>query len=154
MAVLLTLDASVFVAACQPHEPGFTASLTLLDAMLDVSVPLVEPAILPVEVGAALCRAGRDGAFSLRYAEAIFALPNLTLLATEERSARRALAVATQCRLRGADALYVAAAAQYGARLVTLDAEQLQRAPASVGACKPDAAVSLLFTRASRPRRG
>ena len=54
------------------------------------------------------------------------------------------LSLAIQCRLRGADALYVAAAMQYRARLVTLDAEQFERAPASVRACKPNAAVRLL----------
>jgi predicted nucleic acid-binding protein len=62
----------------------------------------------------------------------------------EEYATRRAVKAAVQCRLRGADALYVAAAMQYGARLVTLDAEQLERAPASVRACKPDAAARLL----------
>ncbi|MCX6995886.1 MAG: type II toxin-antitoxin system Phd/YefM family antitoxin [Kiritimatiellaeota bacterium] len=35
---------------------------------------------------------------------------------------------------------------RYGARLVTLDAEQLERAPEPVGACKPEAAISLLRT--------
>ena len=146
MALLLTLDASVFVAACQPHETGYVASLALLEALLDVDVPLVEPAILPVEVGAALCRAGRDAAFAREFAETIFSLPRLTLQPVDERLARRAVALATQCRLRGADSLYVTVAAQYGALLVTLDAEQLERAPAFLGACKPDAAVSLVRT--------
>ena len=60
--------------------------------------------------------------------------------------ARRALTIAAQCRLRGADAIYVTVAAQYGACLVTLDEEQLSRAPAHVAACKPDAVVGLLRT--------
>ena len=50
----------------------------------------------------------------------------------------------TFMRLRGADALYVTVAMQYGARLVTLDAEQLERAPASVSACKPSTAIASL----------
>ena len=58
--------------------------------------------------------------------------------------ARHALALTLQFRLRGTDALYVAAARQYGARLVTLDAAQLERAPAAVRACKPDSAARLL----------
>jgi predicted nucleic acid-binding protein len=113
-------------------------------ALLDADVLLVEPAILPVEVGGALHRAGTDAESAREYAESLFEQPYVTLVATDERMARRSLAMAIQCRLRGADALYVAAAAQYGARLVTLDAEQLDRAPASVRACKPDAATRLL----------
>ena len=107
MALLFTLDASVFVAACQPHEPGYAASLTLLQAMLDTDVPLVEPTILSVEVGPALCRAGRNAVFAREYAEAIFALPHLIMVDVDERLARRALALAIDGHLRGADALYV-----------------------------------------------
>ena len=146
MALLLTLDASVFVAACQPHEPGYAASLALMQSMLHTDVPLVEPSILPGEVGAALCRAGREAAFVQEYADGIFALPHLILAGMDKHWARRALTLAIECRLRGADALYVAAAAQYGARLVTLGAEQLERAPATLGACKPEAAARLLRT--------
>jgi predicted nucleic acid-binding protein len=115
-----------------------------MEALLDADVLLVEPVILPVEVGAALCRTGRDAESAREYAENLFEQPYLTLVSTDERMAQRALAISLQCRLRGADALYVAAAAQYGARLVTLDAEQLERAPASVRACKPDEAIRLL----------
>lgn len=115
-----------------------------MGALLDADVLLVEPAILPVEVGAALCRAGREVESAREYAENLFEQPYLTLVATDARMARRALAVSLQCRLRGADALYVATASQYSARLVTLDAEQLKRAPKAVRACKPDAAVGLL----------
>lgn len=144
MTTLFAVDASVFVASCRPGEPAHEASLDFMRALLDADVLLVEPAILPVEVGAALCRAGRSAESAREYAESLFDQPYLTLVATDERMARRALALALQCRLRGADALYVGAAAQYGARLVTLDAEQLERAPAAVRACKPDAAVRLL----------
>ena len=138
MALLLTLDASVFVAAGRPAEPGHASSLSLLQALREADVPLIEPALLPVEVAAALCRAEGDPALARAYAEAILALPRLTLLPLDERLARRALAVATAHHLRGADAVYVAAASQYGARLVTLDAEQLRRAPAAVAAATPD----------------
>lgn len=146
MTTLFTVDASVFVASCRQHEPEHLASREFMRSLLDEDALLVEPAILPVEVGAALHRTGRaEESESVReYAESLFEQPHLTLAATDERMARRALALSIQCRLRGADALYVAVAAQYGACLVTLDAEQLERAPASVRACKPDAATRLL----------
>jgi len=144
MALLLTLDASVFVAACHQAEPGYAASRTLLEELRMTAVPLIEPAILPVEVAAALSRTGHKPALAREFAEAILALPHLTIVAVDERFSRRAIAIATQHKLRGADALYVTVAAQYGAHLVTLDGEQLRRAPAIVGACNPEAATTLL----------
>lgn len=144
MALLLTLDASVFVAACRPREPGHAASRMLLTALRERDVPLIEPAILPIEVAAALARTGDDVGLAQEFADAILALPLLTLVPVDLRLARRAISVAAAHLLRGADALYAAVAVHYGARLVTLDAEQFQRAPTSVAACKPDVAARLL----------
>lgn len=144
MAQLLTLDASVFVATCHGREPGHAASRALLDKLRTMTVPLIEPALLPVEVAAALRRTGSEAAAAQDFAEAILGLPHLTVVPIDERVARQAVAMATHHGLRGADALYVAVAAQYGAHLVTLDGEQLRRAPAAVHACKPDAATARL----------
>ena len=144
MALLFTLDASVFVAASRRHEPGYAASRALMVALRDGDVPLIEPALLPVEIAAALARSGCDAALARSYAESVLALPRLTLAVVDERLARRAAALATECRLRGADAIYAAVAVRYGARLVTLDAEQLERSPAIVDACKPDEAGGLI----------
>ncbi len=146
MAALFTLDASVFVASYRTQETGGAISRDLLRLVREADVPLIEPAILPVEIAAALAHAGENPAWAAEYGESVMTFPYLSLLPLDERMARRALAIATQCRLRGADALYVTAAAQYGARLVTLDAEQLERAPAPLGACQPEAAIRLLRT--------
>ena len=144
MPTLLTLDASVFVAACRSQEPGFNAAMALLRAIRDADIPLIEPAILPVEVAAALSRTGDDAALAQEYAETLLALPYLTLLPVDERLARQAVEMAAVHGLRGADALYVTSAVRYGAKLVTLDKEQLRRSPDAVGACKPEAALRLL----------
>jgi predicted nucleic acid-binding protein len=146
MALVLTLDASVFVAAARRSEPGHAASRDLLSALRGAEIPLIEPALLPVEVASALARADGDPALARAYAEALLSLPLLTLLPLDERLARRALAIAAARRLRGADAVYVAAAAQYGARLVTLDEEQLRRASTDVAACPPATILKLLRT--------
>jgi predicted nucleic acid-binding protein len=144
MSVLFTIDASVFVASYRAQEIGSAISRDLLQLVREASVPLIEPAVLPVEIAAALAHAGEDSAWAIEFAESVMTFPYLSLQPLDERMARRAVAVAAQGRLRGADALYVTVAAQYGARLVTLDAEQLERAPATVGACNPEMAVRLL----------
>jgi predicted nucleic acid-binding protein len=144
MAVLFTIDASVFVAAYQVHESHSVMSREFLRLVKRSGVPLIEPAILPVEVAAALARTGSDAARAVEYAESILALPYLDLQPVDEHLAKSALALAANCRLRGADSIYVAMAARYGASLVTLDSEQLKRAPALVQVCKPESAALMV----------
>ena len=144
MAALFTIDASVFVASYRTQEVSCAISRDLLRLVREASVPLIEPAILPVEIAAALAHAGENPAWAAEYAESVMTFPYLNLQSLDGNMARRALAIAARYRLRGADSLYVTVAAQYGARLVTLDAEQLERAPANAGACTPDAAARLV----------
>lgn len=144
MAGLFTIDSSVFVAARRTQEDMSAVSRDLIQRVRKAGIPLVEPTILPVEIAAALTRTGEEPTWAAEYAERVMAFPHLTLWPLDEYAVRRAVKTAVQCRLRGADALYVAAAAQYGARLVTLDTEQLERAPADVRACQPEAASELL----------
>ena len=144
MAALFTIDASVFVASYRRQETYSAISRELLRLVRESDVPLIEPAILPIEIAAALGRAGDNPEWVCEYAETVMSLPYLTLQPVDQRLARRAVALAAQCRMRGADALYVAVATQYGAHLVTLDAEQLRRAPTALHACKPEVAAALL----------
>lgn len=144
MAVLFTLDASVLVASCRPSESWWVRSRELLQLLQRSGAVLIEPAIFPVEIAAALARIGVEPAAVEEYAEGIMTAPHISLLPVDGRMARQASRVAVEHRLRGADALYVTVAAQYGAVLVTLDAEQLRRAPPAVRACRPDAAAASL----------
>ena len=141
MASLFTIDASVFVAACRPQETGCAASRAFLATVRDHAFPLIEPAILPIEVASALIRTGSNRALASEYASAMENLPMLTLVTLDGRFAHQAVALTVATRLRAADAVYVTVAAHFGARLVTLDAEQLSRAPKGVAACRPANAV-------------
>ena len=142
MAQLFTLDASVFVGSCHRHEPGHASAVKLLHALRIAGTPLIEPALLPVEVAAALSRTGTDPGLANDYACSLLALPRFTLVPVNEQLARQAAALAAWHHLRGADAVYAAVALLYGADLVTMDREQLQRTPPGLKACKPEAAVS------------
>jgi predicted nucleic acid-binding protein len=148
MGLLLTLDASVLVAACRRDEPGHEASRRLLAALRAADVPLIEPAILPVEIAAALSRTGVPPDLAVEFARGAVELPRVTVVAVDDRLARAAATLAAERRLRGADALYATVAMLYGARLVTLDEEQRRRAPAAAGAIGPAAATALVVSRA------
>ncbi|MEI6210887.1 MAG: type II toxin-antitoxin system VapC family toxin [bacterium] len=141
MASLYTIDASVFVAACRPQESGHVASQAFLAAVREHAFPLIEPSILPIEVASALVRTGSNRVLAGEYATVILNLPMLTLVAMDERFARQAVDLTVATRLRAADAVYATVAAHFGARLVTLDKEQIIRAPKSVMVCRPADAI-------------
>ena len=147
-----TVDASVFVNAFNPHEPGHAASLEVLSAIQQDSDPVVVPTLLLPEIAAAVARASDDGAGALQYADATAALPQLTLVSLTPALARQAADLAATHRLRGADAVYVAVARRYGTTLVSRDEAQRSRGSAVVTCQTPEAA--LRTRRMAKPAPG
>jgi predicted nucleic acid-binding protein len=121
------LDASVCVALFNDREPGHPAATAwFADASIDEE-PIVAPVILLAEVGAALARASIDHSSSMAVIELLRSRRILELFPIDERLAARAAAIAAACRLRGADAIYVALADLLAIPLVTFDRQQLER---------------------------
>lgn len=137
-----TIDASVFVNACNPHEPGHAASLRVLTLLQERGDPIILPSLLVTEVASAVARATGDTAGALEYVEAIAALPNVTLVTMTPAVARQAAGLAAAHRLRGADAVYVAVAVRYGTVLITRDAEQRARSGTAVTCHTPEESLS------------
>lgn len=137
-----TVDASVFVNAFNPHEAGHAASLEILSVIQRRGDPIIVPTLLVTEVASAVARANDDTAGALEYAEAITALPNLTLVTLTPALARQAADLAATHRLRGADAIYVAVALRYGTVLVTRDGEQRTRGTTAVTCRTPEDALA------------
>ena len=76
-------------------------------------------------------------------------LSNQTLVPLDAVIEDRAVHLAATTRLRGADAVYAAVAQQYGATLVTLDRQQLERLPAVVSVLSPADALREAQARSS-----
>ena len=144
MAELVTLDASIFVAACRPSERENSEALELLSAAQNRYVPLIEPTLLIIEVAAALARTGTRADAALKLAHGITQLPRLTLVNLDTHMAGYAAELAARHHLRGADATYAAVALMYGTVLVTLDKEQLKRHPEKLRVLNPASARARL----------
>lgn len=137
-----SVDASVFVNAFNPHEPGHAASLAALTAIQERGDPMIVPALLLTEVASAVARANNDTAGAIEYVDAIAGLPNVTLVTLTPALARQAVDLAATHRLRGADAVYVAVSLRYGTALVTRDDEQRKRGAAAVTCLTPEEALT------------
>ena len=133
----ITIDSSVFVSSARPMEPEHQHSSRFFAWVKQARPRLYLPTLVLVETSAALIRTGSEASLAQRFAASIAQLPNVVLVALDEGLARQAALLGAQHKLRGADAVYVATAAQFGAELITLDEEQLQRGAKAVATCNP-----------------
>jgi predicted nucleic acid-binding protein len=135
--MLFTIDASVFVSSCNKNETSHDDSNAFLRLVKRTETLIVEPSLMPVEVAAAIRRGCGNNQLAVEYSEHLFKLPHAIFISLDNDFSLKAIKIASEYSLRGADAIYVATAIQYGSILVSLDKEQLNRAPSSLKTCSP-----------------
>lgn len=136
---MLTIDASVLVAAAVPDEPAHLVVRSLLRAVGRAGLAIHEPAIAVVEVAAGIVRRTGDSSLAEDAVRLIVGLPGAEFHALDLPAAVHAAGVARELRLRAGDALYAAVALDHECTLVTMDEELLRRAPPLLDACTPEA---------------
>ena len=117
----IAIDASVFASDALASDINHAVSKQFLNALASVSPTVYCPTLVIVETVAA------DAPLAQNAINIVSQTPGMNLVALTDARALSAAQTAIQCRLRGADACYVAVAAEFGATLVTWDAEMLQR---------------------------
>jgi predicted nucleic acid-binding protein len=125
----VTIDASVFVNAFNPTEPGSDQSLAFITKLRNERIPVIQPTLFLPEVIASVARKKGDAKLALQLATELRNFSSLTLVTLDENLADFASEVAANNRLRGSDAVYAAVALRFGTELITLDREQLDRLP-------------------------
>ncbi len=134
---MLTIDASVWVNADSPSEPGSGASRAFLDRVAAANTPVFVPTLLRVEVAGAIRRVKNDPTLAHEYSEKLAAVPFLRWVVLDEALATQAALLAANHGLRGADAVYAAVAIAHGCQLVSLDREHLTRMAAVLSVVAP-----------------
>ena len=146
------MDASVWVNGFDHREEGHQTSRQVLDLLKTQALAVVVPNLVLVEVAGAISRTRQNPQKAQEFANALRNLPNVTLLLLDEALTQRALMLAAQHGLRGADAIYAAVALQSGGTLVTLDNEHLTRLAGIVTTCTPAQVLEdLLLEQAESP---
>ncbi len=134
---MLTIDANVFVSARVRTEANQVASDQFLKRAAAMAVEIYCPTLVLPETAAAVIRATNRAVLPVLVRVQIETFPNLSLEELTADRACRSADIAVTCRLRGADAVYVAVAQEYGTTLITWDAEVLARGAAAVTAMTP-----------------
>ena len=128
MSDYVVVDASLWVARLVAGDVFHEVSRAWMTAQRAEGTRFLAPALLPVEVAAAISRRTGDTALAQRAVAALEALPDLRLVAMDEALVQTAVDVAAELGVRGADAFYIAVAQRLRVPLATLDADQRARA--------------------------
>lgn len=131
------VDASVWVALVNAAEPYHARCWAWLERSREAREPLAAPVILLPEVAAALSRGLGDPPLPQRVVGQLLISRVIELVPVGKGLARDAASPASEHRIRGCDAVYVALAAQTDGRLVTLDQLQLEGGAAVIETHSP-----------------
>ena len=134
----MVVDASVLVSHLVPHDVHHSASRAWLTDHVRDGGLVIAPALLLPEIAGAVARRTGAPRLAQRAIEAVLKLPGLRL-PVDDVLGRAAAGLAARLRLRGADAIYIAAAVSLRLPLVTWDAEQRERAARIIEVVVPEA---------------
>ena len=134
---MITIDASVLVAAGSPGDMASQQSVQFLRAALGAGLAVHQPTLTLVEVSASIARRTNDPALARDVGLRLLQMPGLVMHPLDIEAAAEAAAIAGRAQLRGADAIYAATALRHGTTLVTLDQELLTRTAGIVDSVGP-----------------
>lgn len=135
--MVAVVDASVMVAVLYPRDPFHQASRTWFDRHLQAGDHLAAPLLVISEVAGVIRRETGDAVLARQAVQWLYALPELQRYPLDEALAQLAAEAAVDLSLRGADAVYVALAAQMHLPLITWDRQQRERGGQRIEAREP-----------------
>ncbi|RMH44229.1 MAG: PIN domain-containing protein, partial [Gammaproteobacteria bacterium] len=124
MSGYIVVDASLWVARLVANDVFHTRSRAWMEAQRAAGIRFIAPALLLVEVAAAISRPTGNPALARRAVGTLQSLADLRLVEMDRRLVQTATQVATDLGVRGADAFYIAVARQLNLPLATLDVDQ------------------------------
>ena len=124
---MIVIDASVWVSFLIQQDTHHAITRAWLSKILLNRSPIVAPIILLSEVGAALSRRLRNPQIGNKAINQLLAIPTLRLVSIDHTLGIQSARIAADNHLRGADAIYVALAAQLAIPLVSWDQEHIKR---------------------------
>ena len=128
MTDYVVVDASIWVARLIKQDALHTLSRTWLEDQRAAGTRFLAPALLLVEVAAAISRRTGEPELARRAVDALRNLPDLRLVEMDQAVVATATSIATDLGVRGADAFYIAIAQRLNLPLATLDVDQRRRA--------------------------
>lgn len=134
---MIVLDASVYVAMINRHEPHHDVSWSWFAKVRELKETLIAPSIIVAETAAAIRRAHKEPQLAYRVVRRLMNSRMIELVPISLSLSETAANIAIAHQIRGCDSIYVALAQQNKAQLVTLDRQQLERSQSIISAITP-----------------
>ena len=125
---MLTVDASVWVAAADRRDTFYAESRAFLQEVARQRLQIILPAFARVEIACALARRNANPVAGRILADALLEAGYIVEVPLDGPLLAHAIRRGTRTLLRAADSLYVVTAARYGTRLIAWDMELNRRA--------------------------
>jgi predicted nucleic acid-binding protein len=132
------VDASVWVSLLASDDVNHAATARWFERQLSADTQFIVPSLVLIEIASAMTRRTGDASAAVAAPDRVRRLPEIEIVALTAEAAERAATIAARLVRRGADAVYVALAAELGVRLVTWDRQQRERSAASIQVSSPD----------------
>ncbi len=131
------IDASVFINSEIEGEQFHEDSAKLMQNIRERGITIIVPEIVLPEISSAIARGTDDPENALEFVKELKQIPNIVFIPIDMELAEESSRLAAQYRLRGCDAIYVAVAFMFNARLISLDKQQIERAAECIGVAAP-----------------
>ena len=131
------VDASVWVSRFWPDDAFHRASRDWLIKTTVAGNPIFAPSIMLAEVAGAIARRTGDRQLGYQIGQQILRMPTMQLINVDTSMGQLAAKIASEHKLRGADAIYVATAQRLDVALISWDHEQLARASSIITTTTP-----------------
>ncbi len=131
------IDASVYVSLANEADRHHDLCIAWLEASLRRADALAAPNLLLIEVAAAIRRLTGSTELAQRVLAELREHEWLELLPLTAARGQAAAHLAAAIGVRGADATYIALAAELDETLITLDRQQLERGKSVIRVTKP-----------------
>jgi len=134
----VVVDASVLTSWLVASDTNHKTSRLWVEQYRSTGGLLVAPALLVIEVAAAIARPTGESELAKAAIKKLSAVRTLRLVAVGSVFARSAVTIAADLRLRADDSTYVTIAHKLHIPLVSWDKEQLKRAAALISTYSPE----------------
>ncbi len=131
------VDASVLTNFGIENEKFHEYSKRLMLKIKERGITVIVPEIVLPEVSSAIARGTEDAEKALGFVKELKQIPNFVFVPIDRELADLASKLAAEHKLRGCDAIYVAVASSFNAKLISLDEQQRERAAECVEAVTP-----------------
>lgn len=100
-------------------------------------ITVIVPEIVLPEISSAIARGTDDPEKALEFVKELKQIPNIVFVPIDRELADESSRLAAEYRLRGCDAIYVAVAFIFSAKLISLDKQQTDRAKECIEVATP-----------------